>query len=100
VRSCAALGIDRGGLEGEQVYVFAEVRENPNISAWGYELTIDIVDSIHQRLGIRPARVILIRTRTIPKTYNGKVQHVKLRDAYLEGTLQKQGRILYPEDMR
>ena len=100
VRACAAIGIDRGGLEGEQAYVFAEVREKPNISEWSYELTIDIVDSIHKRIGIRPARVILMRPHTIPKTHNGKVQHTKLRDAYLNGTLRKQGRILYPEGIR
>jgi fatty-acyl-CoA synthase len=100
VRACAAIGIDRGGPEGEQAYVFAEVREKPNISEWGYELIIDIVDSIHKRIGIRPARVILMRPHTIPKTHNGKVQHTKLRDAYLNETLRKQGRILYPEDIR
>ena len=98
VRACAAIGIDRGGLEGEQVYVFAEVRENANIADWGYELTIDIVDSIHRRIGIRPARLILIRPHTIPKTYNGKVQHTKLRNDYLDGTLKNRGSILYPEE--
>lgn len=100
IRTCAAIGIDRGRLEGEQVYVFVEVRKKPNISEWGYELTIDIVDSIHKRIGIRPARVILIQPHTIPKTYNGKVQHIKLRDDYLNGTLLQRGRILYPEEAR
>lgn len=98
VRASAAIGIDPGRLEGEQPFVFAEVREKPHISEWGYELTIDIVDSIHKRIGIRPARVVLVRPHTIPKTHNGKVQHAKLRDAYLNGMLRQQGRILYPED--
>ena len=99
-RACAAIGIDRSSLEGEQAYVFVEVQAKADVSEWGYELTIDIVDSIHKRIGIRPARVILIRPHTIPKTYNGKVQHTRLRDDYLNGTLRKQGMILYPEDMR
>jgi len=97
VRFSAAIGIDRGRAEGEQAYVFVEVREKPNISEWGYELIIEIVQAIHNRLGIRPARVVLVKPHTIPKTHNGKIQHVKLRESYLDGTLRKQGMILYPE---
>ncbi len=97
VRMSAAVGIDRGRVEGEQAYVFVEVREKPNISEWGYELTVEIVQAIHDRLGIRPARVVLVKPHTIPKTHNGKVQHVRLRESYLDGTLRAQGKILYPE---
>ncbi|HKJ38097.1 MAG TPA: hypothetical protein VJ972_04935, partial [Anaerolineales bacterium] len=97
VRYCAAVGIDRGRAEGEQAYVFVEVREKENISEWGYELTLSIVNAIHDRLGIRPARVFLVKPRTIPKTHNGKIQHVKLRELYVSGALREQGLILYPE---
>jgi len=97
VRFSAAVGIDRGRVEGEQAYVFVEVREKPNISEWGYELTLKIVQAIHNRLGLRPARVVLVRPRAIPKTHNGKIQHVRLRESYLDGTLRAQGKILYPE---
>jgi acyl-coenzyme A synthetase/AMP-(fatty) acid ligase len=95
---CVALGIDQGRVEGEQAYVFVEVHQRADMSEWGYELTIDIVEAIHKRLGIRPARVLLIKPRTIPRTHNGKVQHVLLREWYLNGTLREQGRILYPEE--
>lgn len=97
VRSCAAVGIDRGRAEGEQAYVFVEVRVKENILEWGYELTLEIVNAIHGRLGIRPARVYLVKPRTIPKTHNGKIQHVKLRELYMNGELREQGLILYPE---
>jgi len=97
IRFSAAVGIDRGRVEGEQAYVFVEVREQPNISEWGYELTVEIVQAIHSRLGIRPARVVLVKPRAIPKTHNGKIQHVRLRESYLDGTLRAQGKILYPE---
>jgi len=97
VRYSAAVGIDRGGVEGEQAYVFAEVREKPDIEQWGYELTLEIVEAIHERLGIRPARVFLVKPRTIPKTHNGKIQHVQLREFYLNGSLRELGMILYPE---
>jgi len=97
VRFSAAIGIDRGRAEGEQAYVFVEVHEKPNISEWGYELILEIVQAIHSRLGIRPARVVLVKPRTIPKTHNGKIQHVQLRESYLDGTLRKKEMILYPE---
>jgi len=97
VRYCAAVGIDRGRAEGEQAYVFVEVREKENIEEWGYELTLQIVEAIHERLGIRPARVYLVKSRTIPKTHNGKIQHVRLREVYTSGVLREQGLILYPD---
>ena len=97
VRNSAAVGIDGGRVEGEQTYVFVEVRKKENISEWGYELTLQIVQAIHNRLGIRPARVYLVKPRTIPKTHNGKTQHVKLRELHVNGTLQEQGLILYPD---
>ncbi|PWB70692.1 MAG: hypothetical protein C3F07_16275 [Anaerolineales bacterium] len=97
VRTCAAVGIDRGRAEGEQAYIFVEVRERQDISEWGYELTLEIVNAIHDRLGLRPARVVLVKPRTIPRTHNGKIQHVQLRESYLNGSLRVQGRILYPE---
>jgi len=97
VRFCTAVGIDRGRVEGEQAYVFVEVRTKENISEWGYELTLRVVNAIHDRLGIRPARVYLVKPRTIPRTHNGKIQHVKLRELYLNGALREQGLILYPD---
>ena len=97
VRACAAVGIDRGRVEGEQAYVFVEMREKPNVSEWGYELIVQIVNVIHDRLGFRPARVYLVKPRTIPKTYNGKKQHMQLRQSYMDGSLRAQGMILYPD---
>ncbi|HSG45417.1 MAG TPA: AMP-binding protein [Anaerolineales bacterium] len=97
VRYSAAVGIDRGRVEGEQAYVFVEVREQGDAQDWGYDLILNIVDAIHNRLGIRPARVYLVKPRTIPKTHNGKIQHVRLRELYLKGSLREQGLILYPD---
>lgn len=97
VRFCAAVGIDRGRVEGEQAYVFVEVRGKPNISEWGYEMVLQIVNAIHDRLGFRPARVYLVKPRTIPRTHNGKIQYVQLRESYLDGSLKERGAILYPD---
>ncbi|MCB2180032.1 AMP-binding protein [bacterium] len=98
IRYSAALGIDRGGIEGEQVYIFAEIR-NPELQTEHdlHQLIINIVARIYQHNGFRPARTFLLRPKTIPLTHNGKIQHQMLKSAYLNGTLKESGDILYPE---
>jgi len=97
VRYSAAVGVNRGDLAGEQLYVFAETRLSSERAAQegpGYVRTI--VQRIHERLGFRPGRVILVAKHTIPFTYNGKIQHVQLKEAYTSGELARDGKILYP----
>lgn len=93
VRFSAAIGIDRERLEGEQLYLFAEVRGNLDKTDLE-ERTIQIVDTVHARLGIRPARVTFLKPHAIPRTHNGKIQHALLRERYLAGELKDF--ILYP----
>ena len=95
VRASVAVAIDRGTLEGEQVYVFAEVRGGRD-EAWE-ETVIASVEAIYARLGLRPARVYLLKPRGIPRTYNGKIRHAHLKEQYLSGKLREAGLILYPE---
>jgi acyl-CoA synthetase (AMP-forming)/AMP-acid ligase II len=97
LRYSAAVGIDRGRKEGEQAYIFAELRRSEITDEQGYELSIQIVQAVHARLGFHPGRVLLVKARTIPKTYNGKIQHAHLRQSYLDGSLKEQGQILYPD---
>ncbi len=98
VRASTALGIDRGKGEGEQIYIFAEVRLRPGTDPQRlHELSVAIVDRVHSRLGVRPARAYLVRPRTIPRTHNGKVQHQELKKRYLCGALRADGLILYPD---
>ena len=98
VRLAAAVGIDRGGAAGEQVYVFAEARGGESVAEPERRaLATEIVRRIHDRLGVRPGRVYLLRPRTIPLTHNGKVRHRSLKDAYLSGSLRAAGAILFPD---
>jgi acyl-CoA synthetase (AMP-forming)/AMP-acid ligase II len=98
VRASTALGIDRGKGEGEQIYIFAEVRMGPGTDpARLHELSVAIVDRVHSRLGVRPARAYLVKPRTIPRTHNGKVQHQELKGRYLSGALRADDQILYPD---
>lgn len=96
VRFSAAIGIDKGHVEGEQAFLFAELRRPLPEPACG-ELALAIVAKVHDQLGLRPGRVYLVRPRTIPRTYNGKLQYPLLRSRYVGGELRAEGQILFPE---
>ena len=94
VRFSATIGVDKGGTEGEQVFVFAEIRESIPQAEW-HEMALQLTANIHTHMGFRPARVYLLKARSIPLTHNGKIQHAYLRKIYLDGSLRVN--ILYPE---
>jgi acyl-CoA synthetase (AMP-forming)/AMP-acid ligase II len=98
VRFSVALGIDRGVREGEQLYIFAEVRDAIEMHQERLsELALQISETVHSHLGYHPGRVYLLKGHSIPRTYNGKLQHGRLKQAYRDGSLRTQGAILYPE---
>jgi long-chain acyl-CoA synthetase len=98
VRYSAAVGIDRGRFEGEQVFVFLEIWKGHNKTEDAlYEFSVDVVKTIHERMGFRPGRVYLLKPKSIPMTYNGKIQHTRLKDQYLDGSLWESEKILYPD---
>jgi acyl-CoA synthetase (AMP-forming)/AMP-acid ligase II len=96
VRHSAAIGVDHGGIQGEQLTVFAAVRPAslPDQTA-RRECVMAIARAVHDRMGIRPARVHLVAPRTIPNTPNGKLQRSALRERYESGMLD--GLFLDPE---
>jgi acyl-CoA synthetase (AMP-forming)/AMP-acid ligase II len=97
VRRAAAVGVDRGGTEGEQMWVFVEPNVENAKTAEAYdEMVIEVVSAVHGRLGMRPGRVYLLEQRTIPMTANGKLKHAALRTSYLDGSLRASGQILHP----
>ncbi|HSR46329.1 MAG TPA: AMP-binding protein [Acidimicrobiia bacterium] len=95
VRYSAAIGIDDGRLEGEQIRVLVEIRPDamPDEKA-RKSCVVAIARAVHDRFGFRPARVHLVAPKTIPLTHNGKLRRGELRQQYLEGRLD--GAILYP----
>jgi len=96
LRFSAAIGIDYGRIEGEQVYLFAEVRHTSTTDM--EEMSLQIVEKIHERLGFHPARVFMLKPHGIPRTHNGKIQHALLREQYLAGKLKENRSILYPDN--
>ncbi|MCP5106727.1 MAG: fatty acyl-AMP ligase [bacterium] len=99
VRRSAAVGIDRGSNEGEQVYIFIEVNlkrselQNPDVFE---DITIRVVGQFDHTFGFKPGRVCLLKPGSIPMTYNGKIKYVQLKEFYINGTLRENGSILFP----
>ena len=95
VRYAAAIGVDRGRVEGEQLVVVAEIRPDdlPDDVA-RKRCAIAVTNGINDRFGLRPARVLLVQPRTIPLTHNGKRQRHGLRALHTNGALKD--RTLFP----
>lgn len=100
VRRSAAVGIDRGNTEGEQVYIFIEVKPGRSQMHQGEVftgLTVEVVQRFHSAFGFRPGRVYLLKPHAIPITYNGKIKYLQLKEEYVSGSLRKKGLVLFPE---
>ncbi len=100
VRRSAAIGIDRGGHEGEQVYIFIEVRlkkSRVQKQEAMTDITIDVVQQFELTFGFKPGRVYLLKPGSIPMTYNGKIKYLQLKELYMNGTLKKKELIIFPE---
>jgi fatty-acyl-CoA synthase len=96
VRFAAAVAIDGGERAGEQIGVFAEVSDPSATSEQLARTAREIVVAVDDKVGVRPFQVVLVKPRTIPLTYNGKVQHARLRDAWRDGSLERVGAVLFP----
>jgi len=40
---------------------------------------------------------VLLKPHAVPRTYNGKIQHVLLKEQFLSGKLKEDGLILFPD---
>ena len=94
VRYSAAVGLASARTGTQRLHVVAEVRdETPELLP---RLVRDIVHRVHEERGHRPARVLLVRAGTIPKTSSGKIRRSRLAemidtDALREQTLYASG---------
>ncbi len=78
VRYSAAVGIESERTGSQRLYVVAEVREGPEDTGALAGLVREIVQRVHHGRGHRPARVLLVKPGTIPKTSSGKIQRSRL----------------------
>lgn len=78
VRYSAAVGLESERTGSQRLHVVAEVREGAEDTETLSRLVRDIVQRVHRGRGVRPARVLLVKPGTIPKTSSGKIQRARL----------------------
>jgi len=96
VRYSAAVGVESARTGTQRLHVVAEVREQAADAQTLARLVRDIVQRVREGRGHRPARVLLVRPSTIPKTSSGKIQRSRLgemiaRDELGESILHASG---------
>ncbi|HUG36165.1 MAG TPA: AMP-binding protein [Candidatus Limnocylindrales bacterium] len=93
VRYSAAVGIESHRAVSQRLHVVAEVRDGAAAPETLPELVRDIVQRVHRARGHRPAKVLLVRPGTIPKTSSGKIQRSRLAEMIAGNALRDQ--VLY-----
>jgi acyl-CoA synthetase (AMP-forming)/AMP-acid ligase II len=96
VRYSAAVGIDSERMGTQRLHVVAEVRSEDAGSDDFHDLVREIASRVHRASGHRPARVILVRSSTIPKTSSGKIQHSRLVQMIQDDSIAE--RVVYGDD--
>jgi acyl-CoA synthetase (AMP-forming)/AMP-acid ligase II len=93
VRYSAAVGLENERTGSQRLHVIAELRDPDMDADRMSRLVRDIVQRVHHGRGHRPARVLLVRPGSIPKTSSGKIQRSRLGQMIVEGELGD--RLLY-----
>src|SRR5437773_558562 len=93
VRYSAAVGIESERAGTQRLHVVAEVRSESASPDEYHGLVREIVSRVHKQRGHRPARVLLVRAGTVPKTSSGKIQRSRLVEMIQRGELHD--RIVY-----
>jgi acyl-CoA synthetase (AMP-forming)/AMP-acid ligase II len=88
IRYSAAVGVESDRTGTQRLHVVAEVRDEAAAEDVYSALTRDIVTRVHRARGHRPARVLLVRASTIPKTSSGKIQRSRLAQMIHAGELK------------
>ena len=90
VRYSAAVGIDSERTGTQRLFVVVEVRDEAADEATQQRLLRTIVTRVHEARGHRPARVLLVRANTIPKTSSGKIQRSRVVELVTTGAITGQ----------
>jgi acyl-CoA synthetase (AMP-forming)/AMP-acid ligase II len=87
IRYSAAVGMEGARTGTQRLHVVAEVRSAAVPTDQLSALAAGIAAELRRRRGLRPARVILVRPHTIPKTSSGKIQRAALAAELAAGRL-------------
>jgi len=82
VKLSAAVGIDRGDLDGEQIHVAIELVDDSLLADEEIcaKLRRQATRTLRDQADIRVSQLHLVASGGIPRTHNGKVQHKALHD--------------------
>jgi acyl-coenzyme A synthetase/AMP-(fatty) acid ligase len=72
------VGVESERTGSQRLYVVAELRDPGMEDESLSRLVREIVRRVHHERGHRPARVLLVKPGTIPKTSSGKIQRSQL----------------------
>jgi acyl-CoA synthetase (AMP-forming)/AMP-acid ligase II len=78
VRYSAAVGLESERTGTQRLHVIVEVRGDTVSPEELSRIAQDVAQAVRQRNGLRPARVLLVKPQTIPKTSSGKIQRAAL----------------------
>jgi len=78
IRYSAAIGVESERTGTQRLHVVAELRSDTLSVEELSRLARGISAEVHRHRGLRPARVLLVRAQTIPKTSSGKIQRSAL----------------------
>jgi len=90
VRYGAAVALDNERTGAPRLHVVVEVRDESASPEVYHDLVREIVHQVHVGRGHRPARVLLVRAGSIPKTSSGKIQRARLAEMIEGGQLREQ----------
>ncbi len=96
VRYSAAVGIDSERMGTQRLHVVVEVRSEDAAPDDFHDLVREIASRVHRASGHRPARVILVRSSTIPKTSSGKIQRSRVAQMIQDDSIAEH--VVYGDD--
>lgn len=80
----ACFSID--GTSGEEMIFVAELRDSLDQEEMK-QITIKIQQHVFKKTGVSPKEVLLLKTKSLPKTTSGKIRRFECRQWYIEGKL-------------
>jgi acyl-CoA synthetase (AMP-forming)/AMP-acid ligase II len=80
IRYAAAVALDSERTGAPRLHVVAEVRDESASPEAYHDLVREVVRRVYLGRGHRPARVLLVRAGSIPKTSSGKIQRARLAE--------------------
>ncbi|MCP4215833.1 MAG: fatty acyl-AMP ligase [bacterium] len=92
VRLSAVFGVEGNSIVGERLHIVVEINHrNGNTHERIVSLPAEIRDKVKHHMGIIADKLHMVKPKTIPRTYNGKIKYPELKSMFFKGTLQERG---------